>query len=85
MCLQKWREDPAALKAWQMGQTGFPLVDAGLPMLWCMPLTHVHFHDLMTELENSQVVLGAKAMHLSSKFHWQLIGSCAQCLSAAAA
>ena len=28
-CMQQWREDPAALRAWQMGQTGFPLVDAG--------------------------------------------------------
>ena len=29
LCLQQWREDPHGLKAWQMGQTGFPLVDAG--------------------------------------------------------
>ena len=31
LSLQQWREDPAALRAWQMGQTGFPLVDAGEP------------------------------------------------------
>ncbi len=26
---QEWNEDPAALRAWQRGKTGFPLVDAG--------------------------------------------------------
>lgn len=30
----EWRSDPQALKAWQKGQTGFPLVDAGMRELW---------------------------------------------------
>lgn len=29
-----WREDDALLKAWQRGQTGVPLVDAGMRELW---------------------------------------------------
>ncbi len=29
-----WREDPAALRAWQRGRTGIPLVDAGMRELW---------------------------------------------------
>jgi deoxyribodipyrimidine photo-lyase len=29
-----WREDPTQLRAWQRGQTGYPLVDAGLRELW---------------------------------------------------
>jgi deoxyribodipyrimidine photo-lyase len=29
-----WRSDNAALKAWQKGQTGFPIVDAGMRELW---------------------------------------------------
>jgi len=29
-----WRRDETALKAWQRGQTGVPLVDAGLRQLW---------------------------------------------------
>ncbi len=29
-----WRNDPAALKAWQQGKTGYPLVDAGMRELW---------------------------------------------------
>lgn len=30
----RWRRDPAALKAWQQGKTGYPLVDAGMRELW---------------------------------------------------
>ena len=29
-----WRDDPAALVAWQKGCTGYPLVDAGMRQLW---------------------------------------------------
>ncbi len=29
-----WREDAAQLKAWQSGQTGYPIVDAGMRELW---------------------------------------------------
>ena len=29
-----WRDDPAALRAWQRGQTGYPIVDAGMRQLW---------------------------------------------------
>jgi deoxyribodipyrimidine photo-lyase len=29
-----WRNDPAALKAWQRGRTGYPIVDAGMRQLW---------------------------------------------------
>jgi deoxyribodipyrimidine photo-lyase len=29
-----WRTDPAGLSAWQRGQTGVPIVDAGMRQLW---------------------------------------------------
>jgi deoxyribodipyrimidine photo-lyase len=29
-----WRNNPADLKAWQRGRTGYPLVDAGMRELW---------------------------------------------------
>ena len=29
-----WRSDPAGLRAWQRGQTGVPIVDAGMRQLW---------------------------------------------------
>ena len=31
---QWWNSDPVALRRWQTGQTGFPLVDAGMRELW---------------------------------------------------
>ncbi|HEX2761617.1 MAG TPA: deoxyribodipyrimidine photo-lyase, partial [Rhizomicrobium sp.] len=30
----QWRHDAAALKAWQTGVTGYPIVDAGMRQLW---------------------------------------------------
>jgi deoxyribodipyrimidine photo-lyase len=30
----RWRQDPEALRAWQRGQTGVPIVDAGMRQLW---------------------------------------------------
>ena len=29
-----WRHDPVALRAWQRGETGVPIVDAGMRQLW---------------------------------------------------
>jgi deoxyribodipyrimidine photo-lyase len=35
-----WRKDASALKAWQTGQTGYPLVDAGMRQLWATGWMH---------------------------------------------
>ena len=35
-----WRHDEAALKAWQRGQTGYPIVDAGMRQLWHSGVMH---------------------------------------------
>ena len=35
-----WREDPAFVKAWRRGLTGYPLVDAGLRQLWTTGWMH---------------------------------------------
>lgn len=35
-----WREDSAALRAWQRGQTGYPMVDAGMRELWATGWMH---------------------------------------------
>jgi deoxyribodipyrimidine photo-lyase len=35
-----WREDAAGLRAWQRGQTGYPLVDAGMRELWTTGWMH---------------------------------------------
>ena len=35
-----WLDDAAALKRWQKGQTGFPIVDAGMRELWATGYMH---------------------------------------------
>ncbi|HXV24574.1 MAG TPA: deoxyribodipyrimidine photo-lyase [Alphaproteobacteria bacterium] len=35
-----WRSDPASLKAWQRGLTGYPIVDAGMRELWTTGWMH---------------------------------------------
>jgi deoxyribodipyrimidine photo-lyase len=35
-----WRHDDGALRAWQHGQTGYPLVDAGMRELWRTGVMH---------------------------------------------
>jgi deoxyribodipyrimidine photo-lyase len=35
-----WRHDKEALRAWQRGQTGYPIVDAGMRQLWHTGVMH---------------------------------------------
>lgn len=35
-----WREDPSALKAWQVGRTGYPFIDAAMRELWTTGWMH---------------------------------------------
>lgn len=35
-----WREDASALRAWQRGETGYPIVDAGMRQLWQTGFMH---------------------------------------------
>lgn len=35
-----WRDDAASLRAWQRGQTGYPIVDAGMRQLWRIGWMH---------------------------------------------
>ena len=35
-----WRDDPTALRRWQRGRTGYPLVDAGMRELWATGWMH---------------------------------------------
>ena len=35
-----WADDPAALKRWQRGETGYPIVDAGMRELWATGIMH---------------------------------------------
>ena len=35
-----WQNDPEALKSWQKGQTGYPIIDAGMRELWQTGFMH---------------------------------------------
>ena len=35
-----WRDDPQALAAWQRGETGYPIIDAGMRQLWATGYMH---------------------------------------------
>jgi deoxyribodipyrimidine photo-lyase len=35
-----WRDDPEALRAWQQGKTGYPIIDAGMRQLWATGWMH---------------------------------------------
>lgn len=35
-----WKDDPAGLKAWHKGKTGYPIVDAGMRQLWTTGWMH---------------------------------------------
>ena len=35
-----WRDDKQRLKRWQKGQTGYPIVDAGMRELWQTDYMH---------------------------------------------
>ena len=45
-----WTEDPAALQAWQRGQTGFPIVDAGMRQLWHIGWMHNRVRMIVASL-----------------------------------
>ena len=36
----RWRDDPQMLRAWQLGRTGYPIVDAGMRELWATGWMH---------------------------------------------
>ncbi|KKB83771.1 deoxyribodipyrimidine photolyase [Devosia limi DSM 17137] len=46
----KWRHAPDDLKAWQTGQTGFPIVDAGMRELWETGTMHNRVRMLVASL-----------------------------------
>ncbi len=45
-----WQTDPAALQAWQRGQTGIPLVDAGMRQLWQTGYLHNRLRMIVASL-----------------------------------
>lgn len=64
---QSWDFNPGTLKRWQAGQTGFPLVDAGMRELWHTGYMHQNVRMVvacfLTEYLNYHWVHGARWFH----------------------
>lgn len=56
----QWREDAADLRAWQRGQTGIPIVDAGMRQLWNMGWMH-----------NRVRMITASLLTKNLRIHWR--------------
>lgn len=83
-----WSNDSTVLERWQRGQTGFPIVDAGMRELWHTGYMHnrvrmivgsvlvkhllVHWRDGLAWFDDTLV----DACPANNAFSWQWIGGC---------
>lgn len=84
----RWREDQAALQTWQKGETGIPLVDAGMRQLWATGWMHNRVRMIVASFLTKNLLLswqtGARwfwdtlvdADLASNSFGWQWTAGC---------
>lgn len=53
----EWQEDKKALSAWTKGQTGFPIVDAGMRQLWATGWMHNRVRMLVASLLTKNLLI----------------------------
>jgi deoxyribodipyrimidine photo-lyase len=56
-----WRDDPVALKAWQQGRTGYPIVDAGMRQLWQTGWMHNRVRMIVASFLVKHLLIGWQA------------------------
>jgi deoxyribodipyrimidine photo-lyase len=56
-----WRDDPDALKAWEKGRTGYPIVDAGMRELWATGWMHNRVRMIVGSLLVKHLLLDWRA------------------------
>lgn len=83
-----WRDDAVALRAWQRGETGYPIVDAGMRQLWRTGWMHNRVRMIVGSFLVKDLLLswreGAKwfwdtlvdADLANNTLGWQWIGGC---------
>ena len=83
-----WRNDPHALKKWQQGMTGYPIVDAGMRELWATGTMHNRVRMIASSFLTKDLLLswteGAKwfwdtlvdADIASNSASWQWVAGC---------
>ena len=83
-----WRHDAAALRAWQRGRTGYPLVDAGMRELWATGYMHNRVRMAAASFLVKHLMLPWQAGEAwfwdtlvdadpaSNPFNWQWVAGC---------
>lgn len=83
-----WSTDPKALRKWQRGQTGYPIVDAGMRELWTTGWMHNRVRMIVASFLVKDLLIswteGAKwfwdtlvdADLANNSFGWQWAGGC---------
>jgi len=83
-----WRNDDAALRAWQRGQTGYPIVDAGMRELWHTGTMHNRVRMVVASFLVKHLLLPwqdgeawfwdtlADADLAANTFNWQWVSGC---------
>ena len=83
-----WREDPALLRRWQRGTTGYPLVDAGMRELWHTGMMHNRVRMVTASFLTKNLLIhwlhGARwfwdclvdADLANNSFGWQWVAGC---------
>jgi deoxyribodipyrimidine photo-lyase len=83
-----WRNDPGALKKWQQGVTGYPIVDAGMRELWATGSMHNRVRMIAASFLTKDLLVswteGAKwfwdtlvdADIASNSANWQWVAGC---------
>ena len=52
-----WKKDAAALERWQKGQTGYPIVDAGMRQLWATGWMHNRVRMIVASLLTKHLLM----------------------------
>ncbi|QHC35213.1 deoxyribodipyrimidine photo-lyase [Komagataeibacter xylinus] len=83
-----WRTDPAGLRAWQRGRTGYPIIDAGMRELWHTGCMHNRVRMIVASFLTKHLLLDWRvgerwfadtlvdADAASNPFNWQWVAGC---------
>lgn len=83
-----WRKSPKQLRAWQMGLTGYPIIDAGMRQLWKLGWMHNRVRMIVASFLTKDLVMSWKsgadwfwdtlvdADLASNTLGWQWAGGC---------
>jgi deoxyribodipyrimidine photo-lyase len=83
-----WKKNEKALKLWQQGQTGYPIVDAGMRQLWRLGWMHNRLRMIVGSFLVKDLLIpwqdGAEwfwdtlvdADLANNSFGWQWVGGC---------